>query len=277
MRTFLSAAAVACLVTAAVSAQDQTIIVEHSQVTAPKIDCSVAAPAAGFTPNLGAGRDALRGGMPLLAVAHLKPLADTVPEAARLYGGLLLTGNACVPADKVRAEALLRQAAAAKDIPAMVFLGGVYRQGKTLPQNDAEALRYYRMAAEAGDMPAAVNLGLMYRDGRGTAPDGHLYLYWTAKAAAAGRPVGLMNIALAYHNGTFLPKDDEAAYFWISVAMGRILAADTTNRQHMIRIRSELAALFSDEDRQRIARKASRWQPGEGALDDVLKAEVHTP
>lgn len=272
---FLTATAMAMLVSA--SAQDQTIIVEKTQVLPPKVDCSVTAPVAGFLPNIAAGREAMNNGKPLLATAHLKPLTDTVPEAARLYGWLLLTGNACIPADKTRGEALLRQAADAKDIPAAMLLANSYRQGFRVAQNDAEAFRYYHMAAEAGDMPAAVDLGLMYRDGRGTSADGHQFLYWTAKAAAAGRPAGLLNIAAAYHSGKYLPKDDEAAYFWVCAAMERIMAANPATRQLIIRLRSEVGTAFSDVERMRIARKASRWEPGAGTLNDVLKAEIRTP
>lgn len=227
----------------------------------------------GEAPSVSAARSALGNGHIQLAAAHLKPLADTVPEAAELYGDLLIKGARCVPPDKGNGVAYLRHAIQGKDMHAAAVLAQYYYEGTFLGQNDDEAFRLFTMAAESGDMVSAVNLALMYNAGRGTNRDTHQYLVWMVRAAEAGRPMALTNIAAAYHYGEVLPKDDKVAFFWLCTALYRSGNLSPANRQHILWLRNEIALAISPNDVQKIADRAKAWVPGAGALADVLNAE----
>ena len=56
------------------------------------------------------------------------------------------------------------------DSVAQVWLGGMYRNGRGVAQNDAEAVKWYRKAADQGLAEGQFNLGGMYENGRGGSP-----------------------------------------------------------------------------------------------------------
>ncbi len=60
-----------------------------------------------------------------------------------------------------------RQAAEQGDADAQNILGGIYLEGRDVPQDYAEALKWYRRAAEQGDADGQFRLGDMYATGRG--------------------------------------------------------------------------------------------------------------
>ncbi|MGB8601476.1 MAG: tetratricopeptide repeat protein [Rhizomicrobium sp.] len=212
-----------------------------------------------------------------LAALHLKPLADTSPEAARLYGDLLVNGPHCVTADAKKGEAYLRKAADAGDTTAKLLLAGYYFNGTRLAQNDEQAFHLYSQTAETGDAVAAVNLAIMYLNGRGTSRDFHLYLKWAVRGAEAGRPAALGMIASSYMYGNVLPKDPKEAYFWICTAVDRLSVAPSDVRENIWKKRNTIAAQLSVDDAQAIARAAKAWSPGARSLDKVLKAERSVP
>jgi TPR repeat protein len=64
--------------------------------------------------------------------------------------------------------------------------GGMYEQGRGVPQDYAEAVRWYRKAADQGWTRAQVNLGVMYEQGQGVPQDYALAHMWYNLAAAQG-------------------------------------------------------------------------------------------
>jgi TPR repeat protein len=54
------------------------------------------------------------------------------------------------------------EAAEQGDASAQFNLGQIYRKGKGVAQNDAEAAKWYRKAAEQGHVKAQYNLGVSY-------------------------------------------------------------------------------------------------------------------
>ena len=69
--------------------------------------------------------------------------------------------------DKPSAQELadLRALAEAGDTEAQYNLGLMYVNGRSVAQDDAEAVAWYRRAAEQGIAEAQYNLGLMYVNG----------------------------------------------------------------------------------------------------------------
>ena len=47
----------------------------------------------------------------------------------------------------------------------------MFKNGKGVAQDNAEALRLYRLAAAQGNAAAQINLGLMFENGQGVAQD----------------------------------------------------------------------------------------------------------
>ena len=73
--------------------------------------------------------------------------------------------------DAAEAAKWFRLAAEQDHATAQNNLGGMYADGRGVPQDDAEAVRWYRQAAEQREAEAQNNLGLMYDNGRGVPVD----------------------------------------------------------------------------------------------------------
>jgi len=75
--------------------------------------------------------------------------------------------------------------AEAGDSDAQVFMGIMYTEGKSLPQDDAQAADWYWKAAITGNINAQRALSAVYADGRGVPKDDDLANYWKWQAASA--------------------------------------------------------------------------------------------
>ena len=62
----------------------------------------------------------------------------------------------------------------------------MYKEGRGVPQDYAEALKWYRKAAEQGDGLAQTHLGNIYLNGFGVARDLVLAFMWMSLAAESG-------------------------------------------------------------------------------------------
>jgi len=47
----------------------------------------------------------------------------------------------------------------------------MYKEGKSVPQDDAEAVKWFLKAARQEDAKAQLNLGIMYQEGEGVPQD----------------------------------------------------------------------------------------------------------
>ena len=78
----------------------------------------------------------------------------------------------------------LRAQAEQGDAEAQSTLGVMYRDGRSVPQDYAEAIRWFRAAANHGDAAAQFNLGVMYKNGDGVPQDYVEAHMWLNLAAA---------------------------------------------------------------------------------------------
>ena len=62
----------------------------------------------------------------------------------------------------------------------------MYRDGKGVPENNAEAVKWFRKAAEQGEADAQSNLGRMYARGDGVSRDRVTGYMWCSLAEAQG-------------------------------------------------------------------------------------------
>ena len=72
-------------------------------------------------------------------------------------------------------------------------LGVMYKKGKGVPQDYAEAASWYQQAAEQGNAKAMNNLGYMYASGSGVLQDFVLAYMWYNQAGANGINLGSEN------------------------------------------------------------------------------------
>ena len=93
---------------------------------------------------------------------------------------------------------LYRLAAEQNYPPAETHLGGMYQNGKGVPQDAVEAVRLYRRAADQGDSFAQNNLGVMYATGQAVPQDYVQAYMW-------------FSISLAQGNGTSANNRERAA------------------------------------------------------------------
>ena len=72
--------------------------------------------------------------------------------------------------DVARAVAIWRELAAGGNQTAQLNLGQLYRTGRGVPQDDAEAVKWYIAAGSSGSEMARYTLILMHQEGRATEP-----------------------------------------------------------------------------------------------------------
>ncbi len=111
------------------------------------------------------------------------------PETRTDFQAEFQTGqNALDRGDFRTAYRVFRTLAGEGFAKAQYDLALMYRKGKIVPQNNAEAVKWFRKAAEQGHVQSQVNLGNMYLRGRGVPENFILAHKWFNLAAARGDP-----------------------------------------------------------------------------------------
>ena len=110
------------------------------------------------------------------------------------------------------------QAAEQGNAEAQFNLGNMYREGRGVRQDDAEAVRWYRQAAEQGDAQAQTNLGLMYANGLGVRQDDAEAFGWFRQAADQGFAIAQTNLGVMYDDGRGVRQDRALAQEWYGKA-----------------------------------------------------------
>ena len=105
--------------------------------------------------------------------------------------------------DETAAKSLadLRVRAEQGSAEAQVELGHMYRTGRDVPEDDAEAVRWYRLAAEQGHVEAQFALGLMHVGGVGVTKDDAEALRWVRRAAEQGFARATYGLGVLYATG----------------------------------------------------------------------------
>ena len=104
------------------------------------------------------------------------------------------------------------------DSLAQYNLGLLYRKGRGVPQDDAQARQWYEKAAVQGQAKAQFSLGTLYFNGEGAPKDYRQALRWFRRAADQGEAVAQTKIAIMYDDGEGVPHDIVQAYKWYSLA-----------------------------------------------------------
>ena len=101
---------------------------------------------------------------------------------------------------------------------AQFYLGIMYKSGRGVPLNSAEAVKWFRRSADQGLADAQFNLGLMYATGRGVLKDDTKAARWYRKAAEQGNAAAQYNLGLRYATGRGVLKDTVLAHMWSNIA-----------------------------------------------------------
>ena len=87
------------------------------------------------------------------------------------------------------------------DAEAQYQLAALYRSGRGVPQNHAQAADWYRKAAQQGYVKAQYNLAVMHENGWGVDKDSALAQDWYRKAAGQGHAMAQAKLGLAKGRG----------------------------------------------------------------------------
>ena len=161
-----------------------------------------------------------------LGVALAVMLTATA-SAADLQKGI----DAYNAGDYATAFAEFNSLAEAGDAEAQFILGGMYTEGRGVPQDYEEAVKWTRLAAEAGHRSAQINLGLMYRYGKGVAQNYAEAVKWFRPAAEAGDANAQYNLGNTYWKGA--PHDLRSAYMWLNLAVAQGHTTATESRDEV--------------------------------------------
>ena len=138
--------------------------------------------------------------------------------------GVLYKNGRGVAQDDAEATRWFRLAAQQGNAGAQHSLGVMYEKGRGVAQDDAEATRWYRLAAEQGLASAQSNLGWMYARGRGVAQDDAEAIRWYRLAAEQGLASAQSNLGWMYEKGRGVAQDDAEATRWYRLAAEQGLA-----------------------------------------------------
>ena len=99
-----------------------------------------------------------------------------------------------------------------------VVVGTLYRSGRGVPRDPAEAARWYRKAAEQGSDAGQYELGLLHEAGLGVPLDPVAAVAWYRKAAAQGHARAQNKVGSAFENGTVGAANPVLAAEWYGKA-----------------------------------------------------------
>ncbi len=100
-----------------------------------------------------------------------------------------------------------RASAEASDLAAMRNLGHLYRWGKGVPQDLAQARAWYQRASTMGLDRAMLNLAVMLLNGEGGPADAPAAAHWLGQAAATGNPDAMVRLADLLEGGVGVSRD----------------------------------------------------------------------
>lgn len=112
----------------------------------------------------------------------------------------------------------LHLAAAKGSVPALLVLGEVFRDGKDVPRDVAQAARWFAKAAQQGDPRAINDLGVCYTVGVGGTPDGGKAVQLFLQAAQKGLAEAEYNAAAGFDTGLGGAQDRATARQWYGKA-----------------------------------------------------------
>ena len=132
----------------------------------------------------------------------------------------------------------------------------MYRDGRGVPQDDAEAVRWYRLAADQGLADAQFSLGVMYTPGRGVPQDDAEAVRWYRLAADQGQADAQDTLGVMYTIGRGVPYDEVQAHMWFNLAASR---STGELRDNSVKNRDRAAEELTPDGLNEAQRLAREW------------------
>ena len=158
-----------------------------------------------------------------------------------------------VPENMAEAAKWYQRAADAGVVPAQYRLASMYEKGMGLTRDASKAKALYLAAAGQGNASAMHNLAVMLASGRDASPDFAEATKWFAKAAELGIRDSQFNLAVLYARGNGVPQDLTESYKWFSAA-AREGDMDAAAK------RDEVAKAMKPEQLESAKAKADAWK-----------------
>ena len=98
----------------------------------------------------------------------------------------------------------------------------------------------------------------MYRDGRGVSPDAAEAARWLHLAADQGNARAQLDLGVLLAAGTGVPADAVTAQVWLALAASRLAGDD---RDRAVEARDAVAAGMTAAQRAEAERRARAWKP----------------
>ena len=140
------------------------------------------------------------------------------------------------------------------DALAQYQVGLMYRKGRGVPQDDAQARKWYAKAAAQGLAKAQFSLGTLYFNGEGGPKDYQQALHWFRLGANQKDALCQTKLGIMYDDGEGVPRDKVQAYMWISLAA-------TNGDKSAPMLRDILAKGMTEAQITKAKKLASEWTP----------------
>ena len=151
-------------------------------------------------------------------LVHDRPTGRHTPIALFCIARMYSTGSG-VPKDDAKAVQFFTLAADKDFAEAMVFLAGLYKEGRGGVQKDAaKSNEYFIRAADLGKASAQVVVGNLYCDGDGVALDFAQGFKYFKMAAEQGDAYGQTNVGISYLKGEGVRQNTSEAIKWYKLA-----------------------------------------------------------
>jgi TPR repeat protein len=136
--------------------------------------------------------------------------------------------------DDERAMVLYRKASERGSAAATSAVGLLYRHGRGVGQDYAEARRWFGSAADMGFAQAMNEIGILYALGLGVPQSYPEASKWYEKAAGLGHGLAMSNLGVLYRFGRGVPQDYKEARRWYEkgAALGNGLAMNNLGELH---------------------------------------------
>ena len=146
------------------------------------------------------------------------------------------------------------------------LLGTLYKTGRGVEANLAEAAKWYRKAAEQGLSLAQNNLGAAYANGEGVERNFSEAVKWLRLAADQGVEDARFNLAINYSGAQHDPPNYGEAYFWALVAEHNVDPSVPRVSQELLK---ELREHVAPEEAERAEKRAQDWIEKQHIAADV--------
>jgi TPR repeat protein len=157
---------------------------------------------------------AYRAGNYEAALRAWRPIAEQGDTYAQVYLGSMYKEGRGVVLDYAQAIAWYRKSAEGGNASGQANLAFMYSTGQGVAVDQAEAAGWYRKSAELGDAYAQCTLAEMYDSAKGLAQDFAQARLWYTKAAEQGYSRAAYFLALMYEQGKGVPVDSDRANEW---------------------------------------------------------------